>query len=72
MCVGTSAHEPCVPVPLPHDRRLPQPGQGPSRDMLNGFWKHKMIGFTEAGPGETPQVCVSVCVGGLEAAVLSV
>lgn len=40
--------------------------------MLNGFWKHKMIGFTEAGPGETPQVCVSVCVGGLEAAVLSV
>lgn len=33
-----------------NNRRLPQPGQGPSRDlMLNGYWKHKMIGVLEGG-----------------------
>lgn len=38
-------------------RRLPQPGEGPSRDvMMNGYWKHEMIGLTEEQPGQQPQV----------------
>jgi hypothetical protein len=43
-------------------RRLPQPGEGPSRDlMLNGYWKHTMIGLTETAAGEQPQVWVFSC-----------
>jgi len=31
--------------------------EGPSRDMmLNGYWKHKMIGLTEAAAGQQQQV----------------
>lgn len=38
-------------------RRLPQPGSGPSRDvMMNGYWKHTMIGLTEEKDGQQPQV----------------
>jgi short subunit dehydrogenase-like uncharacterized protein len=38
-------------------KRLPQPGQGPSRDtMMNGYWKHTMIGLTEEKDGQQPQV----------------
>lgn len=57
LCVSQShscvLHRVCV------RRRLPQPGEGPSRDMmLNGFWKHKMIGLTDEA---TPQVRLWVC-----------
>ena len=46
-------------------RRLPQPGEGPSRDlMLNGYWKHTMIGLTETAAGEAPQVGGVVGGGG--------
>lgn len=43
-------------------RFLPQPGEGPSRDlMLNGYWKHAAIGLTEEPPGTEPQVVVAHC-----------
>ncbi len=31
-------------------KMLPAPGEGPSRDaMLNGFYKHKVVGYTQVG-----------------------
>jgi short subunit dehydrogenase-like uncharacterized protein len=31
-------------------RMLPAPGEGPSRDaMLNGYYKHKVVGYTQVG-----------------------
>eukprot|EP00882_Tetradesmus_deserticola_P012957 GHRQ01013735.1.p1 GENE.GHRQ01013735.1~~GHRQ01013735.1.p1 ORF type:complete len:414 (+),score=232.18 GHRQ01013735.1:272-1513(+) len=42
--------------------RLPQPGQGPTRDaMMSGYWKHSMIGLTQEQPGQQPQVIVAGC-----------
>ncbi|KAF6259628.1 hypothetical protein COO60DRAFT_1638196 [Scenedesmus sp. NREL 46B-D3] len=45
-------------------KRLPQPGEGPTRDaMMNGYWEHSMIGLTQEQPGQEPQVIVAECGG---------
>ncbi|GAB4819277.1 hypothetical protein N2152v2_006323 [Parachlorella kessleri] len=41
-------------------RVLPAPGQGPSRDaMLNGHYKHSIVGYTQEAGGAKPTVVVA-------------
>eukprot|EP00878_Enallax_costatus_P002058 GHUV01002224.1.p1 GENE.GHUV01002224.1~~GHUV01002224.1.p1 ORF type:complete len:439 (+),score=107.02 GHUV01002224.1:127-1443(+) len=57
MMVGIGAMFALGPARNFAKRLLPKPGQGPSRDvMLNGYWKHTMIGLTEEKDGQEPQV----------------
>ncbi|KAF8057624.1 trans-acting enoyl reductase [Scenedesmus sp. PABB004] len=58
--VGVGAMFALAPLRNLAKRKLPQPGEGPSRStMLGGYWKHDMVGLTEEAPGVAPQVIVA-------------
>ncbi|WIA42929.1 hypothetical protein OEZ86_008843 [Tetradesmus obliquus] len=62
MMAGIGAMFALAPLRNLAKKRLPQPGEGPTRElMMGGYWKHTMVGLTQEEPGQAPQVIVAEC-----------